>query len=312
MQVKLRQLSKTDQLGIFCSSAPLANERVQLAYNNLRKLGYEISAPLDPARDYGRYDHGFANGSAAERLASIHDLAANPKVGALLASRGAYGCVELLSRIDYDALRKAGKAVIGCSDVTALLLQVAFRSGIPAIHGATLGSSVADYVTDIAAKNSVDALLCMLSDPSFRQKLNGECLRSGTGEGPIIAGNLSVLSSLLGTPWDVDYSGSILVIEEVKEPPYKLHRMFLQLTQAGKLDNLAALCFGRFYDCTAKNGPSTDDVFKMVLTDMIQDTKYPVIKGLPVGHYGENQPLPLGCRAVVDSDTLTLLESPLA
>jgi muramoyltetrapeptide carboxypeptidase len=151
----------------------------------------------------------------------------------------------------------------------------------------------------------------MLTDPNFRQKLGGERLRVGRGEGPIIAGNLSVLVSLLGTPWDVDYAGAVLVLEEVGEPPYKLHRMFLQLAQAGKLDSLSALCLGRFHNCTGKHGPGTDDVFAMLVKDILKTTKYPVIKGLPIGHYGENQPLPVGCRAVVENDTLTVLESPL-
>ena len=312
MQTKLRRLKQSDKLGIFCSSAPLSKERYTQAYNNTRHLGYEISAPLDPARDYGRYDHGFANGSVDERLASILDLANDDTVGALIASRGAYGCVELLPRIDFKQLGRSGKAVVGCSDVTAVLLQVAFRSQIPSIHGATFGSSFADYATDAAAKASVDSLLRMLSDPSYRFRLPGQRLRAGKGEGRIIAGNLSVLVSLLGTPWDVDYTGAVLVLEEVKEPPYKLHRMFLQLQQAGKLEKLAGLVLGRFYECSSKHGPTDEAVYQMLVSEMLVGTNYPVIKGLPVGHYGENLPLPIGCSAAVEDDSLVLLESPIA
>ncbi len=140
--------------------------------------------------------------------------------------------------------------------------------------------------------------------------LRGGPLYGTSGQGPLLAGNLSVLTTLLGTPWDVDYSGAVLVVEEVGESPFRVERSLKHLALAGKFDSLAALVFGRFSRCEAAHGPAVDEVIERFA--QFCPAKFPVVSGLPVGHWGENQPLPLGCAAEVVNDCFRLLESPVA
>ena len=137
-------------------------------------------------------------------------------------------------------------------------------------------------------------------------------LRSGVGKGPIICGNLTMLTTLLGTPWDPNYSGAILVLEDVGDAPFRIHRSLTQLKHAGKLDNLSGLVFGRFSRCEAKHGPSVDDVIDMVVNELLQDFTYPIIRNLEFGHWGENQALAIGVNAQIENNVLKILESPLA
>ena len=152
----------------------------------------------------------------------------------------------------------------------------------------------------------------MIADPGCRLQLAGDILRDGSGQGRIIAGNLTVLTSLLGTPWDIDYDGAVLMLEEVGEAPFRIHRMLMQLKFGGKLNNLAALVFGRFSRCTAKHGPAVDEVIRRAVSDILDGPRYPVLAGLPFGHWGENVPLPVGCLAKVEGGKFETLESPIA
>lgn len=280
--------------------------------SEIERRGYRARCTLDPTEFYGRYEHGFASGSPADRTAAFMELIRDDSVDAILAVRGAYGTLDLLPRLDYGAIAAARKVLIGCSDVTALLVQFASRCQIPSIHGPTLGSSFADAETADDARASVEQLLTVLADPSYR--LNETCtvLRAGEGRGPILAGNLTMFQTLLGTPWDIDFDGAVLVLEDVGEAPYRIHRGLVQLAMAGKLSRLAALVFGRFARCTAAAGPTVDEVFEMIIRDYLGDTDYPVVKGLESGHYGRNVPLAIGCLAEVSGATFMTLESPIA
>jgi len=185
------------------------------------------------------------------------------------------------------------------------------RAGLPAIHGATLASCFADYHVDHAARQSVDALLLMLTDPDYRYSISCAEMRPGRGQGSILAGNLSIFTGLLGTAWDLNYDGKLLVLEEVGEAPYKVHRMLTQLKMAGKFAHLAGLVFGRFARCTAPHGPTVEEVIKSFVGDILAGSTFPVAAGFPFGHWGENQPVPLGCRGELKDGVFALLESPL-
>lgn len=309
---KLQPLRSSDTIGVFATSSALAPARLTLGLEALKNAGYAVELPLDPSVYYGKSDHGFACESPERRAQAFNQLVSSDRSRVLLAARGAYGTLDVLPLIDFEALGRSGKAVIGCSDVTALLLQVVARSGLPAIHGATLGSSFADFESDQAANESVMMLLRLLTDPEYRIVERGVAIRGGCSRGKLLGGNLTMLLTLLGTAWDVDYSGAILFVEDVGEAPYRIHRAFTQLKLAGKLENLAGLIFGRFAKCESTNGPSMDEVFSLIVRDLLpRGSVYPVVKGLEFGHWGKNVPLPLGCLAEINGDTLTLLESPI-
>ena len=151
----------------------------------------------------------------------------------------------------------------------------------------------------------------LLSGKSKEIVLQGSILRDGVVEGvpgPLLCGNLSMLLSLLGTPWDIDYDGKILVLEDVAEAPYRVKRMLLQLKLAGKLDKLSGLAFGSFKNCEAKAGPTLEEVLFQVLDEFLPKSNFPVIAQLPVGHEEHNMPLVLGAKSKIESGKLYQLE----
>ena len=291
--------------------SPLAADRFELAERTIAQLGFSTHYTLHPGTYYGKLQNGFANGSAAERVQAFYELLENPKVDVILTARGGYGVLDTFPGLDFKKISKARKAIIGMSDTTALLAQAGAALGIPAIHGATAGDAFANYAEQDSAKRSVEALIALLSDPAWRLTAECEAVRSGSGTGRILAGNLTMLTSLLGTPWQPDFRNKILVVEEVGESPFRIHRLFTQLKLAGVLPVLAGLVLGRFSKCESKQGPSVDDVFEMLLSDILRGTTYPVLKGLPFGHWGENLPLPLFCTAEIRDQQFRVVESPL-
>ena len=151
----------------------------------------------------------------------------------------------------------------------------------------------------------------MLSNTKYLPKYKCEVLRQGSlkgedAEGRILATNLTVLCSMLGTSFDFDFKDLILVLEDVGEAPYKVHRMLTQLEQAGKFESIKGLVFGRFAKCESKNGPSIEDVFTMFIKDKYN---FSVLKALEFGHWGRNVPLALNSKAKISSEDLIILES---
>ncbi len=309
---KLLPLEPGAMIGIVSPGGPSSKDRFDLGLKELERRGFQYRCPLDPTTFYGKYDHGFGSGSISARTDSFMQLVRDPEVKMLLSVRGAYGSMDILPRLAFDEIAKAGKTLVALSDISALLVNFVDKARVPAMHGPSLASAFADAQSDSGAMESVDMLFRLLQDPDFRPQFSElTVLRSGKGRGKILAANLTMLLCLLGTPWDVDYSGKILVLEEVGEPPYRIHRAFTQLKLAGKLDQLSGLVFGRFSKCASPHGPTVEDVIQLVLKDLLANTGYPVLSGLEMGHWGKNLPLPLGCLAEIADSTLSVLESPL-
>lgn len=309
---KLTALADGSTIGLLVTGSALSPERWEKGLRTLEKLGFKWKSPIDPTAAYGKNDHGFASASAMDRTKALYELLQDSSVGALLAVRGAYGSLDILPRLDMEHVRASGKTLIGFSDVSVLLQQFAFRAQIPAIHGAVLGSSFADYESDESAKESVSLLFRLLQDPSYRFSQSLTPVREGHARGRLIVSNLTMLLSLLGTPWDIDFQGAILVLEEVGDAPFRVHRALTQLKLAGKFDKIAGVIFARFSKCVAPHGPTIEDVFQLFAKEMTANSKFPILSGLELGHWGMNVPLPIGCLAEIDGARFAVAESPLA
>jgi muramoyltetrapeptide carboxypeptidase len=299
-------------IGIISTGGPLSKERTEKAYSTLRSLDISFKAPYEPYKYYADYSHGFTNGSASERLVAITQALEDPSLDVLLAARGVTGSLDIISEFPFDSIRKERKLLIGQSDVTSLLVQTPFRSGVASIHGPTLGAEFADYHDSHDAKKSIDTLIKLISDPDFSYSIKGTSMHSSKGkEGRLIAGNLTMLVSLMGTPWDIDYHDRILVLEEVGEAPYRVQRLLTQLLLGGKFDSLSGLCFGRFSRCNASAGPDVLTVIDQFIDSKLGKKGFPILKNMPVGHWGESLPIPIGCRALINDEVLYILESPI-
>jgi muramoyltetrapeptide carboxypeptidase len=312
-KLKINQARKlTKGIGIISTGGPLSKERTDKAYSTLKSLQIPFRAPYEPYKYYADYSHGFTNGSSIERLSAINQALEDPSLDMLLAARGVTGSLDILPEFPFDSMRKERKLLIGQSDVTSLLVQTPFRSGIPSIHGPTLGAEFADYYDSDDAKKSIDTLIKLISDPHFTYSIKGTSAISIKGkEGRLIAGNLTMLTSLMGTPWDIDYSESILILEEVGEAPYRVQRLLTQLLLGGKLDSLSGLCFGRFAKCNASAGPDVLTIIDQFIDLKLKHKGFPILKNIPVGHWGKSLPIPIGCRALINDEVLCIVESPI-
>jgi muramoyltetrapeptide carboxypeptidase len=277
----------------------------------LKRSGFDPMWDLVPTENYSSKEGGFCTASAERRAEALTSLFVNDDAKAVIAARGGFGSIELLPLLDYDALKSFSKPFVGYSDVTVLLLALWARAGIPTIHGPTVGCEFASAEDSSDAAKSVHALVSLLMDPEFRVHAPGTCIRGGAGEGPLIVGNLTMLLTLLATPWDVSYDGAVLVVEDIGEAPYRVRRALIQLKQAGKLENLSAMVFGRFSGAKPNGGLSVEEVLDSSVDDIFAETSYPIIRDVAVGHSGCNLPLPIGCRALVEPDGIQTLESPL-
>ncbi len=311
--IKPPALKRGDLVALFNPSGFADDALIQRATGNLEKLGFRVmqSAHIRAAR-------GNTAGTIGQRLTDLHTLFANREVRALWAARGGSGTAQLLPYIDYGLIARNPKVVIGYSDVTSLLLAIYAKTGLVTFHGpvgssgftpftvahleAVLMEGRAPYVMTTADEHAKRAV----TEPNFVQRT----LRAGGAEGALIGGNLSVLSSLIGTPYLPDVKKSLLFLEEISEAPYRVERMLTQLGQSGVLDQATATMLGVFVKGDAPAGEES-----LTLTQALDDhfaaRPAPSAYGLSFGHIASQWVLPVGVRARFDADSksLTLLES---
>jgi muramoyltetrapeptide carboxypeptidase len=237
---------------------------------------------------------GYLAGDDARRAKEILELAADPRVDAILCARGGYGCDRILPLLDAATLRDAAKPVVGYSDVTALLLWLRRRAGLVGFHGPMLerGADV-DPV-------ALEALLAQLGGrAALPVVLSGQGLSGGTARGRLVGGSLTLLVASLATPWELETRGAILLFEEVNEAPYRVDRMLQQLRASGKLAGIAGLGVGDVSTCV---DPRYATSALEVVEEAVRPLGVPLVAGLPFGHVRANATWPMGVRAELDGE----------
>jgi muramoyltetrapeptide carboxypeptidase len=289
------------RVALVAAAGPIPEGGVERAMERVREMGWE---PV--AGQYCRGRRGYLSGSDAERAADLNGAIRDPSVAAVWFLRGGYGTMRILDEIDWPALARHPKALIGYSDNTAVHLA-ANAVGVAAFHGPHPHQPA---FPDFAR----DGLLRVLTSPQPAGELpfpaewpRAETLAGGTAEGPLVGGNLSMLSATLGTPYELQPEGAILFIEEVGEHPYRLDRMLSHLKLAGVLDAVAGIAVGGITEAPGADG---DRVSREVLHDRLGGLGIPVAVGFPFGHVDDNWTLPMGIRAGLDADagSLALVE----
>jgi len=242
-------------------------------------------------------------GTVERRVSEFHEMWSRDDVRAILCARGGYGCNYLLRQLDLDLVRRKPKIFVGCSDITALLTYIHEQTGLVTFHGPMVAGDFARRFVDEGQFRCVlnSNKECM----SRLQRHDG--LRGGTAAGTLYGGCLSILAASLGTQYEVRFpEDTILFVEDIAEPAYRLDRMLMQLRLAGKFRNVRGIIFGEMQGCTAPTGYELRDV----LLRVIDDLDVPVAWGLKSGHVsdGPSVTLPLGVQAqltVTDNVTLT-------
>ena len=262
-----------------------------------------IAGRYTPEYDSGVFErHRYLAGSDARRLAELHAALADPGIRAVFCARGGYGATRLLTRLAAHAPPGAPKPLVGFSDITALHLWLQAHGRI-SVHGPVL-TQLPRLTADTGAR-----LFELLESTRPPAPLSGSATYvRGRAEGPLLGGNLSVLTRLLGTPYMPPLDGAILLLEDQGERPYRLDRMWTHLQLAGVFERVRGIALGTFTSCEEPQAGYTSEE---VLRELAEATRLPCAAGFPVGHGEVNEPVALGVRVQLDADaaTLTFLEA---
>lgn len=278
----------------------------------VRSLGFEAKA----APNLFSRTHYLA-GSDGERASDLNAMFADPDVDAIFCVRGGYGSGRLLRYLDYDVIAANPKVIMGYSDITAILNAIYLRTGLVGFHGPIAGGNFSEYTYDQYLKVLVEPseTTRIGEAPAFEPRpgvvdWDNQLTRivPGVAEGPLIGGNLSLVVTLLGTPFEPDFEGALLFLEDVDEPPYSVDRMLTHLWMAGKLEQLTGIVLGKFTD---DDYDSNTFSMEEVLRDRLEPLGIPTLRGVMIGHSEDKTVVPIGVRARLDVDagSLTLLEA---
>ena len=274
----------------------------------LEKLGFKIRLAPNVRRR-----HGYLAGNDRDRASDLMRMFTDRKVNAILCVRGGYGAARLLPRLDYDAIRDNPKIFVGYSDITSLHCAFLTKANMVSFHGPMLNS---DFVHPDMPKFTLQSFLRTLGvehnpernarrsiSEGYRRK-TARTLRRGLANGQLIGGNLSLLCTLIGTPWQPEFKGRILFLEDVGEPPYRFDRMLTHLLNCGLLQQVAGIAIGLNADCEdpkAKTAGEYRQSLDDVLKERLLPLKIPVVTGLPFGHVPHNATLPVGVHSTLDA-----------
>ena len=291
MKIKAPRLKEGDRIGIVAPAGPVLQEEIQPGLDFLESLGFE------PVCSPHLYDQkGYLAGEDKARVKDLHAMFRDRKIKAVLCARGGYGSHRILQKLDYGLFSRNPKIFVGYSDITTLLCALFKKSGLITIHGPVL--------RDLLKGDGRNAtLLLKLMSSNELTTVNfpsGTAVKKGRAQGVLLGGNLSLIGHLIGTPFLPSFKGKLLFIEEKGEPLYRIDRMLTHLLLSGELEKCAGLMVGTFEEC---GDPAS-------VIDLVRERcsrlNMPILTGLPVGHGEHNVPLPIGARAVLDTETMSL------
>lgn len=281
-----------DRVGVAALSGPAEEARLERGLAALGDLGFE---PVS-AVNVGQH-HGLFAGEDAARLDAFHQLAADPSIRAVFFVRGGHGLLRLLPRIDWELLARHPRAYVGYSDLTPFLLQVVQRLGLVAFHGPMVAADLARGL-EVEEERSLLAALAGEYPAELVVEMEEEDRVRPAVEGPLLGGCLSLLTSVLGTPYAAKLDGSLLFLEDVGEPLYRLDRMLTHLGLSGSLEAIHAMIFGHIGCLDAPAQDSSGCI--RPLRQALGDAPWPIAWGVEAGHRAPNRTLPLGLLSRLD------------
>ncbi len=291
-------LKLNDKVVIVSPSGSISSADVNNTIDILKGWGLEASTSENALRETGRF-----SGFVEQRLHDLQAAMNNPEVKLIFCSRGGYGAVHLLDRLDFTAIKDSPKWLIGFSDIT--VLHAALQShGIMSIHGPMTkhfseeGPSELSVLYTKAAISGRDLNYTIPVDYPF---LN----REGKATGTLIGGNLSVYTSLFGSKFNKIPRNGILLLEDIGEEPYRIDRMIYQLKIAGVFNKIKGLIIGQFTDYEEDN-KMYGSLYESILL-AVKEFDFPVCFGFPVGHTRINLPVIMGGNATLTVKKETVL-----
>ena len=278
-----------DCVGIAAPASHIPREHkdyLEQGLARVRGMGFKVKyAPDLPGRK-----HLYLAGTDQERADELIRMFLDPEVKAILCMRGGYGAQRVIPYLDPEAIRSHPKPLVGCSDITVLLIYLLQQCSVIPFHGPNVATR--DFVQ--AGDETVRDLARALTAAHVPGEIACRVLRAGEAHGDIIGGCLSSLVTTLGTAYEPDLQGKVFFMEDVNEPPYKIDRMLTHLKTAGKLAGVQGFVFGQMPGCDTENG-----LLAEVILDVLAESAGPILFGFPSGHGPRNLTIPLGVPIAV-------------
>ncbi len=303
------KLQEGDTIGIVSpAGAIFETEAYDIARESFEAMGLNVK--------FGKFTqsrYGHLAGTDDERAEELNVMFQDSDVKAIIALRGGSGSARILDKLDYQAIRKNPKIFVGYSDITALHLAIFNKTGLVTFHGPVAVSTWNSYSYDYFKKLLFDAELLTYSNPEYKgtqltQTSNRiRTITPGTSKGQLLGGNLSVLTSIMGTPYfPKNWKNKILYLEDIGEKIYAVDRMMSQLYLGGVLDQISGFIFGKCNGCDPGGSGYGSLTMEEVIDHYIKPLNIPAYSGAMIGHIDDNVTIPNGINAEIDANNGTI------
>lgn len=304
--LKPKALKKGDTIAIVSPAKPSPTETLTEGVTWLESQGFKAKLMPNAHRNTG-----YLAGTDAQRLADLVAAFEDPTIDAILCARGGYGSGRLLSQFPFEVVANNPKLFMGFSDITMLLNAFHQQTGLVGFYSPMLTSNLIQADQVFTRQEWLRTVTEQALAPNFKINSidNYTCFQGGTVQGKLVGGNLSLLCSLCGTPWQPNFEGGILFLEDWHEHYYTLDRKFTQLEQSGMLNGIVGLLLCDFSEIPEEPSESLTQHLKK----LTQHLNIPAGYGFSVGHGFQTATLPIGVQAVLTAEVgcLTLAEPPV-
>jgi muramoyltetrapeptide carboxypeptidase len=290
------KFKKGDMVALVSPSSPITKEEANSCKNLVENMGYKVKMGKCAYKSV----HGYSAGLGKERAEELNQMFRDNEVKAIWCIRGGDTSSHVMDKIDSSVIRNCPKIFVGYSDITNLHVYFNQKCDLVTFHGPMVKSNMLHSYDDFTRASFYKAL--NMKDELILENPKGESfqvMKEGTAEGTIVGGNLSLLVSMIGTPYEVDTCGKILFIEDVDEDVRRLDRMMYQLKYSNKLQDAAGIILGDFTNCINESdiNYSVINMFKDVLVDYDK----PVMYNIKSGHCFPMSTIPLGTKCTINT-----------
>lgn len=294
--IKPPALREGDTIGLVSPAGILpSGDKYEEIRKLIRSLGFRVKTGK-----YSEQQYGYLAGKDSQRASDLNKMFADPDVDAVIPYRGGWGSARILEKIDYKIIKDNPKPLIGFSDITSLLLAIYNNTGLVTYHGPVGKSEWSPFTVKYFKQAVMDGSDFAMKNPE-EENHKIRTITPGKAEGRLLGGNLTVLTTLLGTNYLPDFDGALLFVEDIGEDIYRIDRMLVQLKLNGILNRINGFIFGKCTDCKPGSDPSL--TLEQVFDDHIKPLGIPAFTGSMIGHIDDIFTIPVGIKAEMEADT---------